>query len=107
MGFPHMREGHSQRKGEQEPELSSLPGWGVAEVLWGGLRAGFWLSGRGCPPLIQKPHGEQTRRHWQEPLGVLVAQGSWLRAQLIVDREVAMVSVPGNVQAEGREGGPQ
>lgn len=38
---------------------------------------------------------------------MLVAQGSWLRAQLIVDREVAMVSVPGNVQAEGREGRPQ
>lgn len=38
---------------------------------------------------------------------MLVAQGSWLRAQLIVDREGAMVSVPGNVQAEGQEGGPQ
>lgn len=38
---------------------------------------------------------------------MLVAQGSWLQAQLIVDREGAMVSVPGNVQAEGQEGGPQ
>lgn len=79
----------------------------VAEVPWGGLRAGSWLSERGCPPLIQKPHGEQTRRHWQEPLGMLFAQGSWLWGQHIVDREGVMVSVLGNAQAEGQEGGPQ
>lgn len=106
--------GHSRRKEEQDPELRSLGGspWGpgglrVVEVPWGGLRAGSWLSGRGCPPLIQKPHGEQTHRHWQEPLGMLVAQRSWLLAQHIVDREGAMVSVPGNAQVEGQEGGPQ
>lgn len=38
---------------------------------------------------------------------MLVAQGSWLPAQHIVDREGAMVSVPGNAQVEGQEGGPQ